>query len=158
MLVALIAAGAMVLADVLAVIMVQMEAANRGWFAGAMDGLGWIVGITTTSISVRVLNGHSTTGKVWVILLVTAANVFGTKLGQVIGSRLLRRPLDQLPHWMVRSFLRTRNKGDARKRTTPIQAIDPLVVLSERVAALESRRPENVPSLKADPWRQFWDG
>ena len=85
MIVALVAALSMVAADVLAVIMVQMEAANRGWFAGAMDGLGWIVGITTTSISVRVLNGHSTTGKVWVILLVTAANVFGTKLGQVIG-------------------------------------------------------------------------
>jgi hypothetical protein len=140
MLVALIAAFSMVCADILAVIMVQMEAANRGWFAGAMDGLGWIVGITTTSISVRVLNGHSTSGKVWVILLVTAANVFGTKLGQVIGSRLLRRPLDRLPHWMVRAFVRTRNKGDARKRTAPMLVpIDPLASLSSRVEALENK-------------------
>lgn len=137
LLVALIAALSMICADVLATVMVQMEAANHGWFAGVMDGLGWIVGITTTSISVRVLNGHSTTGKVWVILFVTVANVLGTKLGQVTGQKLLGRPVDRLPHWMVRSFMRTRNKGDARKRPT---VVDPLAALAERVTALEGER------------------
>jgi hypothetical protein len=91
MTIAIWAALAMVASDVLATIMVQAEAANRGWLAGAMDTAGWYVGITTTTISVTTLNGNNTDAKVAVLVLVGAANLFGTKLGQVTGQRLLRR-------------------------------------------------------------------
>lgn len=87
--IAIIAAVAMVATDVLGVIMVQAEAANRGWLAGWMDTAQWLVGIATTTISVTALQGHSLSEKVWVVLLVSAANLLGTKLGQVIGKKLL---------------------------------------------------------------------
>jgi hypothetical protein len=89
MIVALIAAGCMIVSDVLAVILVQAEAANRGWLAGLMDMLGWYVGIATTTISVTTLAGRDTASKIWVLVLVGAANVLGTKLGQVTGKWLL---------------------------------------------------------------------
>lgn len=85
--IALLAAGTMVCTDVLGVIMVQAEARNRGWLAGIMDSLQWLVGITTTTITVTILQGHSLQEKAVVIVLVSAANLLGTKLGQVIGSR-----------------------------------------------------------------------
>lgn len=89
MIVALIAAITMVVTDVLGVIMVMAEARNRGWLAGWMDTAQWIVGITTTTITVTALQGHSTSEKVLVVVLVSAANLFGTKLGQVIGHRFV---------------------------------------------------------------------
>jgi len=88
-LVALIAAAAMVVTDVMGVIMVMAEAHNRGWLAGWMDTAQWLVGIVTTTISVTALQGHSFGEKALVVLLVSAANLFGTKLGQVIGRRLV---------------------------------------------------------------------
>lgn len=88
---ALLAAACMLITDVLATIMVMAEAANRGWLAGIMDCAGWYVGIATTTISVTTLSGHDTVRKIWVLVLVGAANVFGTKLGQVTGQRLLGR-------------------------------------------------------------------
>jgi len=80
---AIIAALTMVVTDVL----VQAEARNRGWLAGWMDTAQWIVGITTTTITVTALQGHDMTEKVAVVVLVSAANLFGTKLGQMIGQR-----------------------------------------------------------------------
>jgi hypothetical protein len=90
MLTALIAAGCMVISDLLATIMVMAEAREMGWLAGFLDMACWYVSIATTSISVTTLAGHDTTEKILVLLLVGAANVFGTKLGQVTGSRLLK--------------------------------------------------------------------
>ena len=87
MTVAIIAAIAMAVQDVLSTVMVMAEAKNRGWLAGIMDGLCWIVGITTTTISINALNGHSLSTKIAVIALVTLANVFGTKAGQLVGQR-----------------------------------------------------------------------
>lgn len=87
MIVAIIAALAMAVQDVLSTVMVMAEAKNRGWLAGCMDGLCWIVGITTTTISINALNGHSLSTKVAVVVLVTLANVFGTKGGQLVGQR-----------------------------------------------------------------------
>lgn len=89
--VAVWAALAMVVTDVLGTIMVQAEAANRGWLAGCCDTLGWYVSIATTTISVTTLAGHDTAKKVWVLVLVGAANLLGTKLGQVTGKWLLGR-------------------------------------------------------------------
>lgn len=91
MLAALIAAACMAGQDILATIMVMAEAANRGWLAGFMDLLAWYVGIVTTTVSVTTLSGHNTAEKALVLVLVGAANVLGTKLGQVTGSRLLHR-------------------------------------------------------------------
>ena len=87
MIFAIIAALTMVVTDVLGVVMVQAEARNRGWLAGWMDTAQWIVGITTTTITVTALQGHDMTEKVAVVVLVSAANLFGTKLGQMIGQR-----------------------------------------------------------------------
>lgn len=89
LLIALIAAGAMVASDVLGTIMVMAEASNRGWLAGIMDCAGWYVAIATTTISVSTLSGHDTAQKIYVLIFVGAANILGTKLGQVIGSRIM---------------------------------------------------------------------
>lgn len=91
MTVALLAAVAMLITDIIAVVMVQAEAANRGWLAGALDTAGWYVGIATTTISVTALQGHDTAQKIEVLVLVGAANLFGTKIGQVTGQRILAR-------------------------------------------------------------------
>jgi len=87
---AIVAAVAMAVQDVLATIMVMAEAKNRGWLAGTMDSLCWLVGITTTTIAITALQGHNTTDKVAVVVLVSLANLFGTKLGQIIGSRYVK--------------------------------------------------------------------
>lgn len=80
----------MVVTDVIGVIMVVAEARNRGWLAGFMDSLQWIVGITTTFITINALNGHNFETKVWVVILVSAANLFGTKLGAFIAHRWVK--------------------------------------------------------------------
>jgi hypothetical protein len=77
----------MVVQDVLGVIMVQAEARNRGWLAGLLDMIAWLVAFVTLNISLNAVNGHDTTEKWLVIILVSAANLFGTKLGQMIGAK-----------------------------------------------------------------------
>jgi len=89
--IALIAAACMALTDVLGTILVMAEAANRGWLAGWADTAGWYVSIVTTTISVTALSGHNTTTKIEVLVLVGAANLFGTKLGTVTGHWILTR-------------------------------------------------------------------
>lgn len=89
MIYALIAAVAMVITDILGVIMVMAEARDRGWLAGWMDTAQWLVGITTTTITVTALQGHNWSEKIAVVVLVSAANLFGTKLGQLIGHRFV---------------------------------------------------------------------
>jgi len=95
----LFAALAMVVQDCLAVMMVQAEARDRGWTAGFLDAAGWMFGIATTTISVTALQGHSTGLKIAVVIAVTAANIIGSKTGQVIGTRYIKplpNPLVQL--------------------------------------------------------------
>jgi hypothetical protein len=87
--IACVAALCMICQDVVAVVLVQAEAANRGWLAGLADLIGWYVGIATTTISVTSLQGHSVSKKIWVLTLVGLANVVGTKLGQMTGKRIL---------------------------------------------------------------------
>ena len=69
--------------------MIMAEAKNRGWLAGWMDAAGWILAISTTTITVSTLQGNNTGEKVVVVVLVTTANLLGTKLGQVIGARFI---------------------------------------------------------------------
>jgi CDP-diglyceride synthetase len=89
-LIALWAAIAMVIQDVLAVMMVQAEARNRGWLAGSFDSLQWLAGIATTTISVTALQGHDFPRKVLVICAVSAANMFGSLLGVRLGKRFIK--------------------------------------------------------------------
>ena len=90
LLLASIAAIAMVIQDILGIVLLLAATRNRGWLAGVMDSAQWLVGITTTSISVTVLQGHSLGAKVFVILLVSAANLFGTKWGESIGAKYVK--------------------------------------------------------------------
>ena len=90
MTVAIVAALAMFVQDVIGTVMVMSEAKNRGWLAGVLDSAGWLVGITTTTIAVTALNGHDTGKKIAVVVLVSVANLFGTKTGQVLGHRFVK--------------------------------------------------------------------
>lgn len=89
-LIVFVAAIAMLVTDVLGTTMVIAEARGRGWLAGWCDTAGWLVSITTTTISVASLTGHDTARKIAVVLAVSAANLFGTKAGQLIGSRVVK--------------------------------------------------------------------
>lgn len=92
--IAILAAACMVVQDTLGTIMVQAEAANRGWLAGLCDMVGWYFSIGTTSISVAAINGHGGFWpKFWVFSIVGISNIFGTKLGQVSGQWILKRQL-----------------------------------------------------------------
>lgn len=94
MLIAIIAAACMVVTDIIATVEVQAEAANRGWLAGFCDLGGWYVAVTTTTISVDTLGGHGSLfsgRKLEVLILVGAANLFGTRLGVLTGGWILHR-------------------------------------------------------------------
>jgi hypothetical protein len=91
MLNAILAALCMVAVDVLSTVMIQADSANRGWLAGIMDMLGWYPSIICTTLCVLALDGKSVSAKVAVLVLVGAANLFGTKLGQVVGKWFLTR-------------------------------------------------------------------
>lgn len=86
---ALIAAVAMLVQDAISTVLVMAEARNRGWLAGFLDAAAWIVGITTATIAISTLQGNDLADKAYVVVFVSVANVLGTKLGQVIGSRFV---------------------------------------------------------------------
>ena len=90
LLIAILAGSAMLLTDIIAVVQTMAEARNRGWLAGWMDVAGWIVGITTLTLSINAINSHDFARKALVVVLVSAANLFGTKIGQMIGSRWVK--------------------------------------------------------------------
>lgn len=85
----LIAVITMVCADILGTVMVMAEARNRGWLAGWMDTAQYLVGIVCTTIMVTILQDHSWSEKVIALGAISAANLFGTKLGQMIGHRFV---------------------------------------------------------------------
>lgn len=82
---ALLAAGAMVCTDICGAAMVLLESRERGWLAGFCDAVGWLVSITCTKIVVK---SHGA-GEVEALVLVTCANVVGTRLGVATGRWLL---------------------------------------------------------------------
>ena len=84
-----IAAVAMVFQDVLGVMMVQSEAKQLGWTAGFLDAAGWLVAFASLRISI---NSHGT-GEIEAIVLISIANVVGTKLGQITGKRFLEKKI-----------------------------------------------------------------
>jgi hypothetical protein len=88
--IALLAAVAMVLSDLIAVPLVQAEARDKAHLAGMLDTAGWLVTITTTFLSVNALQGHSFSTKVWVVTLVSGANYIGTLTGTKLGKRWIK--------------------------------------------------------------------
>lgn len=90
MTIAIFAALAMILQDVLEVLKDQAQARNRAILAGLFDSLMWLALITTTSISVTALQGHKINQKVLVIVLVSAANFVGQLTGVIIGEKLIK--------------------------------------------------------------------
>ena len=57
------AAGAMLINDIAAVLLVQSEARNRACLAAIFDSIMWIASISTTTISVTALQGHHLSGE-----------------------------------------------------------------------------------------------
>lgn len=86
---AILAALAMLIQDVIAVVLVQAEAKNKGWTAGLMDMLGWLVAFTTLRIAIKAEGS----ALVETVILVSIANVLGTKLGQVTGQHFLEKKI-----------------------------------------------------------------
>lgn len=120
---ALLAGLAMFLQDVAGVVMMQFEAHSltlqlrrpfrrywqdwvgggwKAWAAAWLDEASWIVGITTTTISVTAFAGHSWSEKLWVGLFVSAGNLLGSRTGQNLGVLLLQhrghQPRPPRPH------------------------------------------------------------
>lgn len=90
MIIAILAALSMVAQDILEVCKDQAQARNRAVLAGLFDSLMWLALITTTSISVTALQGHKTSQKVLVIILVSAANFIGQFTGVLIGKKYIK--------------------------------------------------------------------
>lgn len=88
--IAFLAAVSMVFQDLFAVIQVQAESRNKAVLSGVMDSVGWLLAITTMTISVTALQGHSFKEKVAVIVLVSLANFGGSYLGVKIGKKYVK--------------------------------------------------------------------
>lgn len=89
MLIALLAAGCMVIQDSLAVIKYQAAARNRGIIAAAADVVIWLVMVTSMTISTFTLHSGTLAQKAWVVGLVSAANIAGNLLGTYLGKRFV---------------------------------------------------------------------
>ena len=87
MLIALWAALAMVVQDILGVLMVQSENRKRGTLAGVFDAAGWLFALVTLKYSLAAVDGHNTSLKVLVVLSVTVANIIGSRLGVMFGDK-----------------------------------------------------------------------
>jgi hypothetical protein len=87
---ALLAAGAMLIQDIMGVLLVQAEARNRAGLAAAFDSVMWLAQISTVTISVTALQGHQLSAKATVIICVELANVAGCYAGVAIGRRYVK--------------------------------------------------------------------
>ena len=88
--IALLAGCCMVIQDIFGTLLVIAESKGREWLAGGLDAGMWLVGIITTSHAVATLNGHSGKEKIYVLTMVTGANVFGTVAGVKLGKRFVK--------------------------------------------------------------------
>jgi hypothetical protein len=80
----------MVITDLVGVMLVQAEARNHGWLSGWLDTAQWLPGILCSTVTITILQSNSWLHKILVILVVSAANLFGTKFGQVIGTKYIK--------------------------------------------------------------------
>src|ERR1700691_4151378 len=88
--IAVVAAAAMLVTNVIGTVEAVASSKDRGWLAGWLDAAAWIVAITTTTLTVTALQRHSFSEKAFVVVLVSAANVFGTKMGTVFGAKFVK--------------------------------------------------------------------
>jgi hypothetical protein len=86
---AIIATAAMVVSCIVGVIGEQASVANRGWLASAAAWVGFYASIIYTVISVNVIDGHDLTREIVVLGVIGVGVFFGTKVGQVLGARIL---------------------------------------------------------------------
>jgi len=84
------AALLMFINNILAVLLVQAEARNRGWLAGLFDSLMDIASLGATAISVTILQGHNDYKKGGILLAITLANFIGSKIGVSIGEKYIK--------------------------------------------------------------------
>lgn len=106
--IAIIAALAMIVQDITGTLMVQLEGNSltlpirktwrdyigggwKAWGAAGMDQLQWMVWAASTTITVTAFSGHNLTEKITVFIMVSIANIVGTRTGQELGIWLLRR-------------------------------------------------------------------
>jgi hypothetical protein len=89
MVIALIAAGCMLIQDTLNSLKVQAQSRRHGWMAGCIDVVSWLCFLLSTKFSLDAINGHSTTQKVMVIGLVSCSNLFGQRLGESVGRKFV---------------------------------------------------------------------
>lgn len=89
MIVALYAALAMFVQDILGVLLVQAEARNHDHLAGFLDSAGYLCLAATSTIAITALQGHNLGLKVGVLSAVTVANYLGTVTGVRIGRRFI---------------------------------------------------------------------
>lgn len=89
MTIAILAAAAMFIQDILGTLLVQAEARNRAHLAASLDSLGWLAAISTTTLSVSTLQGNDLAAKIAVVVAVTIANYVGTLAGTIIGKRFI---------------------------------------------------------------------
>jgi hypothetical protein len=111
---AILAAVSMAFQDVLGTLMVQFEGNSlklpvrhrardyvlggwRAWGAALFDEAQWIAWGLSTTVTVSAFAGHNDRLKVEVFLLVSAANIVGTRTGQETGIWLLRRRGKDMP-------------------------------------------------------------
>ena len=90
MIVALAAAIAMIVQDVLATLMTMAENRQHPWWAGLLDAGMWLTGLLTTVWGAGSVILHGWTARTLVIVgAITAANILGTALGVALGDRLM---------------------------------------------------------------------
>ena len=90
MLIAVYAAAAMLLTDILAVLLVQAEARNRATLSAILDCLMWPASILVTTISVTALQGGHDSTRAAVIIAVELANFAGSYVAIGIGRRYIK--------------------------------------------------------------------
>lgn len=95
--IAILASVAMLGQDILGTLLTMAEAKEKPALSGALDTVGWLVSIFTTTWSVTALQGHSISVKVWVLLLVSIANFAGSYSGVWIGRRFLNKSKVKVP-------------------------------------------------------------
>lgn len=88
--IAIVAAIAMIIQDILGTLLVQANARDRAVLSGFLDSLGWFAGIITTTLSVTAIQGHDWPAKITMCAFVTAANFGGSYIGVKVGERFLK--------------------------------------------------------------------
>jgi len=91
--IALVAGLSMVIQDVLAVCMVQAENRSHGWIAGYCDAGMWLMAAFSYG---QTFNSHGRE-HVFVVVVITAANVFGNRLGVYVGNKYIKQDKSKKP-------------------------------------------------------------